>query len=276
MKKIVKFSLTLVAAGILSACGSSGGGDNNSTPSATNTPANSQAQNNNTNSNSSSTTNNSSNTSANNSNTNTSKPTTQPVQNTSDDMGTAFRTRDSKEFEINTANTYKQVLVVDGKTFPVAWGGIISGEFTKLKNTTINGITYKDFTVSGAKYASSKFGHIDGYVFTQGEETPKANMPKTGTATYNVEGVFVANGQTSTSNGHTLNVDFANKTVNGDVAPNVTITNAKIDDNEFEGRAVYNGRAAELEGHFYGPDAAEIGGAYSSSSFSGAFGGKKQ
>ncbi|MFA9489411.1 MULTISPECIES: Slam-dependent surface lipoprotein [unclassified Mannheimia] len=256
MKKIVKFSLTLLAACVISACGSSGGGNNSTSPAANN-----------------------------NTNTSVNKPAptqttpTQPTQtNSSDDMGTAFRTRDSKEFEINTANTYKQVLVVDGKTFPVAWSGIVSGGFTKIpKNATINGVTYNDVTVSGTKYASSKFGHIDGYVFTQGEETPKANMPKTGTATYNVEGVFVANGQDSLdSKGHTLTVDFANKTINGDVAPNVTITNAKIDDNEFEGTAVYNGKAAELEGHFYGPDASEIGGAYSSSSFSGAFGGKKQ
>ncbi|WP_144084214.1 transferrin-binding protein-like solute binding protein [Mannheimia sp. USDA-ARS-USMARC-1261] len=34
--------------------------------------------------------------------------------------------------------------------------------------------------------------------------------------------------------------------------------------------------SAELEGHFYGSNASEIGGAYSSSDFSGTFGGKKQ
>ncbi|MEG9482556.1 Slam-dependent surface lipoprotein [Mannheimia sp. HC-2023] len=254
MNQIVKFSLTLLAAGVISACGSSGGGNNSTSPAAnnnTNTSANKPAP--------------------------TQTTPTQPTQtNSSDDMGTAFRVSDGKEFDIAKANTYKQQLIVDGKTFPVSWGNIVSGGFTNLQNSIINGVTYKNFTVSGAKFTNVKFGHIDGYVFAQGDVTPKSNIPTTGSATYNVDGVFVANGQTSTSRDHKLNVDFANKTINGNVAPNVAVTNAKIDGNEFDGKAVHNGKSAELEGHFYGSNASEIGGAYSSSDFSGAFGGKKQ
>lgn len=278
MKKIVKFSLTLLAAGIISACSSSNDGENPAAPTTANSSANqgssSTASSGNPASNAG-TTNNTQAPSTNNQTTN--NPTTQPTTtNSPNAMGSAFRTRDSKEFDIAKASTYKQHLIVDGKNFPVAWGGIISGGFTSLKNSTINGVTYKDFTVSGAKYANTKFGHIDGYVFAQGDVTPVANIPTTGIVSYKVDGVFVANGETSTSNNHTLNVDFANKTVNGDVAPNVTITNAKIEGNEFDGKAVHNGKSAELEGRFYGSDASEIGGAYSSSNFSGAFGGKKQ
>ncbi|MEG9500234.1 Slam-dependent surface lipoprotein [Mannheimia indoligenes] len=254
MNKSVKFSLTLLAAGVISACGSSGGGNNTTSPAANN-----------------------------NTNTSTNKPAptqttpTQPTQtNSSDDMGTAFRVSDGKEFDIKKASTYKEVLDVDGKKLPTAFPGIYSGSITDLKAATINGIAYKGFTVSGSRYSNVRFGHIDGYVFAQGDVTPKSNIPTTGSAAYNVDGVFVQNGQVSTSENHKLNVDFANKTINGDVAPNVAVTNAKIDGNEFDGKAVHNGKSAELEGHFYGSNASEIGGAYSSSDFSGAFGGKKQ
>lgn len=272
MNKIVKFSLTLLAAGVISACGSSGGGDNNSSPSATNntpntsSPSTNQKPNNNT-----SNQNNSGNNSAN-------KPATPPPNkvNSSDDMGTAFRTKDSKEFDIKKADTHREILEVDGKKLPVAFPGIYSGSFTNLKAATINGISYKGFTVSGSRYSNVRFGHVDGYVFAQGNVTPESSIPKSGVATYNVDAVFVQNGQASISENHKLNIDFANKTVNGDVAPNVKVTNAKIDGNEFDGKAVHNGKSAELEGRFYGSNASEIGGAYSSSSFSGAFGGKKQ
>lgn len=285
MKTIVKFSLTLLAAGILSACGSSSDGDNNSAPTTANTATtnatttntgttNSGTSSNQNNPTTSTETANSGNTSANNpTNTN---PVTPAKTHSPDAMGSAFRTSDSKAFDIKKAATYNAQLVVDGKTFPVSWNGIRSGGFTKLSNSTINGITYKDFTVSGTRYENTKFGHIDGYVFVQGDITSASDVPTTGAATYKVDGVFVENGTTSTSNNHILNVDFANKTVNGEVAPNVTITNANITGNAFDGNAVYNGKSAELSGHFYGPSAAELGGAYSSSSFSGAFGGKKQ
>lgn len=271
MKKIVKFSLTLLTAGIISACGSSGGGDNNSSPSATNNTPNTSSPSTNQKPNNTSAQNNSGNNSA-------TKPATPPSNkaNSSDNMGTAFRVSDSKEFDIPKANTHRQVLEVDGKKLPVAFPGIYSGSFTDLKAATINGVAYKGFTVSGSRYSDVRFGHIDGYVFAQGNTTPESSVPTSGIATYNVDGVFVQNGQASISENHKLNVDFSNKTVNGNVAPNVTVTNAKIDGNEFDGKAVYNGKSAELEGRFYGSNASEIGGAYSSSDFSGAFGGKKQ
>lgn len=264
MNKLVKFSLTLLAATVISACGSSSGGSSDSNPQATPSkptetkPTPTQPT-----------------TKPTTTKPTPTQPTTKPT-NSDDDMGTAFRIKDSKEFDIKKAKTYKQELIVDGKKLPVSWSGIVSGGFTKLNNSTINGVTYKDFTVSGAKYESVKFGHIDGYVFSQGDVTPNAEVPKSGTATYAVDGVFVKNGSTSTSNGHTLTADFGSKTISGQIAPEVTITNAKIDGNEFEGKAVHAGKSAELEGHFYGSTAAEIGGAYSSPTFSGSFGGKKQ
>ncbi|QLB15717.1 hypothetical protein A6B39_09750 [Mannheimia granulomatis] len=263
MKKLAKLSLTLLAVTVISACGSSGGSSDNSNSQATSSKP---------------TVTTTAPTKPTTTNPTTKPTTTKPTTSTSssDKMGTAFRVNDSKEFDIKKASTYKTELVVDSKTLPVAWNGIVSGGFTKLSNATINGVTYKDFTVSGARYSSVKFGHIDGYVFTQGDVTPKASIPTSGNATYLVDGVFVANGKTSTSQGHSLNVDFANKTLNGTIATDVTVTNAKISGNEFEGKAVHNGKSAELEGHFYGSNAAEIGGAYSSSNFSGAFGGKKQ
>lgn len=245
MKTLAKLSLTLLAATVISACGSSSGGSDNSNSAPQATP---------------------------------SQPTTvQPTRptNTDDEMGTAFRTRDSEDFDIKKATTYKQELVVDGKRLPVAMNGIKSGGFTNLGTVNINGVTYKGFTVSGTKYANVKFGHIDGYVFSQGEVTPNAEVPKSGTATYAVEGVLVKNGIATISKDHTLTADFGTKTISGQIAPDVNIQ-ARIEGNEFDGRAVHASQSAELEGHFYGSNAAEIGGAYSSPTFSGAFGGKKQ
>lgn len=254
MKKLTKFSLTLLTIGLLSACGSSGGGsgNNNVSPSQT---ANTSTDNT--------------------SSTSTNTSTTTPLK-AEDKMGNAFRTTDGNSFDIKKSSTYQTQLVVDGKTLPVAMPGISSGGFTQANKATINGVTYDKFVVSGYKLGNLKFGLVDGYVFAQGNVTPESEIPTSGAATYLVNGVFIENGTFSTSNDHILNVDFANKTVNGDVAPDVRVTDAKISGNEFEGKAVYNDKSAELKGHFYGSNASEIGGAYGSSSFAGSFGGKKQ
>lgn len=260
MKKLAKLSLTLLAAGIISACGSSGGGDNNSSPAATDT------------------TNNTGSTTTTPTTPSTpSTPATPPAATNTNSMGTAVRTSDGKQFDIEKAASYNTLLIVDGKTLPVAISGFRSGGFTNASGSTINGVRYNQFAVSGTKFNNVKFGVVEGYAFAQGNVTAASAIPATGTATYSVDGVLVSNnGRPTTSTDNTLNVDFANKTVNGTVAPSVSVTDAKISGNAFEGAAVYNGSSAPLKGHFYGADASELGGAYGSATFSGSFGGKKQ
>lgn len=271
MNKFTKFSLTLLVAGILSACGSSGG-DNNapapSTPGTTNTTPS-------TNGGTSASTNNNGGSTNTNNNGGSSNANNGGVSNSSNSMGNAFRTTDGTAFEIPKAGTYDSTLVVDGKTLPVKITGVSSGGITNIPNINLNGTAYKNFAVSGTKFSQVKFGRIEDYVFAQGNVTPAANVPATGAATYVVDGVFIADGKTATPRDHILNVDFSDKTVRGNVAPEVSVE-AKISGNAFEGNATYKGNNATLEGNFYGANVEEIGGAYGSSTFSGAFGGKKQ
>ncbi len=194
-------------------------------------------------------------------------------------MGDAFRIKDRKDFDLNKANinTWKTELVVDGKKMPISPAGMYSIGFTKVSNKQVGKRFYKQLVVSGSKFSDVKFGVVDGYAFAQGHVTPDSEIPKSGKATYKVDGVLMLNGAVKTSEGNTLTADFANKTVNGSVFKGWTVTNAKIDGNEISGKVVCpKGYAAELDGHFYGKNASEIGGAYTSKGFSGAFGGKKQ
>lgn len=323
MKNLVKFSLTLLSAGVLAACSSSSS-DNNSpkadtqtTPSKSNTSTQTApttksstgtqtaaANNLNTSTQTAPTTKSNTGTqtaTANNSNSSVQTVSANKSSNTGtqtvptgssnntastknsadddDDMGDAFRIKDKEDFDLKKTNisTWKTELVVDGKKLPISPSGVLSQGFTKVSNTTINGVYYEQLAVSGLKYSDVKFGVANGYVFAQGNVTPDSEIPTTGKATYSVDGVLVQNGVVKTSEGNILTADFANKTINGSVFNGWTVTNAKIDGNDFSGKVVCpKGFSAELDGHFYGKNASEIGGAYSSAGFSGAFGGKKQ
>lgn len=272
MKGLAKFGLTMMAAAVLVACGSSGGGGNDA-PSA---PVNNAATNTNATGNATSGTTNGS---ANGTSSNTGAI-SRPSSN-DDDMGEAVRISDGKDFDIAKSADYKTQLVVDGKTIPITLGpGISAGRFTSASGSTINGVRYDQFVVSGTRFSNLKFGVVNGYAFAQGDVTAKSAVPAAGTATYAVDGVLVKNGVPHTSTDTLLTADFGAKTLNGTVfndnGNTVTIANARIDGNEFSGSAMHNGAAAELDGHFYGPNAAELGGVYGSAGFSGAFGGKKQ
>lgn len=273
MKGLAKFGLTMMAAAVLAACGSSGGGGSDAPSASVNNAAtNTNATDKETSGTANSGT--SSNTGTVNSGTN------RPVSR-DDDMGEAVRISDGKDFDIAKSADYKTQLVVDGKTIPITLGpGISSGRFTSASGSTINGVRYDQFVVSGTRFSNLKFGVVNGYAFAQGDVTAKSAVPTAGTATYAVDGVLVKNGVPHTSTDTLLTADFGAKTLNGTVfndnGNTVTIANARIEGNEFSGSAMHNGARAELDGHFYGPNAAELGGVYGSAGFSGAFGGKKQ
>ncbi|MDD0824306.1 transferrin-binding protein-like solute binding protein [Mannheimia sp. AT1] len=203
-------------------------------------------------------------------------PPSQPSTLKNNVMGQAFYIKDGKSFEIKKNDDYKTTLIIEGnRPIPVITSDSDSGSFTSFVGTEIEGINFDQFFISGSKFANLKFGHSYGYVFAQGQVTPVSEMPTTKTAIYSVDSVFVEKGKSSTSEHNLLNVDFANKTITGQVAKDVNITGS-INGNAFEGKAIYHRDSASLKGNFYGSEATEIGGAYYSSSFAGAFGGKKQ
>ncbi|EEF15530.1 hypothetical protein AM202_0736 [Actinobacillus minor 202] len=273
MNKIAKFSFTLLTASLLAACGSSGGGssspatsDKPTTPSASDNPSTPTQEN----------PSNSTNSSNSSSSASSSSGSSNEIL-----MGTAAS--NNEDYDLGLRSDYKTVLVVDGKTLPIAYPGIQSGGFTVLNAATINGQKVNGFAVSGTKFNNVKFGYVDGYVFHQGNPTAEDNMPTTGKATYSVDGVYVKDGVITTSQGANLTADFGNKTLSGTVfAAKDGIADVKteftgIEGNEFYGSVKQDGAGgATLKGQFYGSDASEIGGVFFSSDYSGAFGGKKQ
>lgn len=265
MNKIAKFGFTLLTASLLAACGSSGGGSSSPvTSDKPTTPSTSEKP---------------------------SAPTQESPSNSTNSSGSSNQilmgtaASNNEDYDLGLRSDYKTVLVVDGKTLPIAYSGIQSGVFTKLNaGTIINGQKINGPTViSGTKFNNVKVGYVDGYVFHQGNPTAETNMPTTGKATYSVDGVYVKNGVATTSQGANLTADFGNKTLSGTVfAAKDGIADVKteftgIEGNEFYGSVKQDGAGgATLKGQFYGSDASEIGGVFFSEAYSGAFGGKKQ
>lgn len=206
----------------------------------------------------------------------------------SNDKGQAISLIDGKTVELNKRENYAQELEVDGKKLPISFNGIQSGGFTNISNAEINGQEIYRLVVSGAEFKDVKFGYVDGYVFHQGNVTDKQNVPTMGKATYNVSSVNVNRGVISTSEGTQVTADFGNKTLSGTIHQTaheknnvvVTIKDATISGNAFNGTVMQKDTTRELEGKlegkFYGANAAELGGVYRSNSYAGAFGGKKQ
>lgn len=272
MNKIAKFGFTLLTASLLAACGSSGGGssspatsDNPATPSTSENPSTPTQEN-----------------PSNSTNSSNSSGSASSSSGSSNEilMGTAASNNEG--YDLSLRSDYKTVLVVDGKTLPIAHPNIKLSDFNALDSIT-NGKKVHSFTVSGTKFNNVKFGYVDGYVFHQGNPTAETNMPTTGKATYNVDSVYVKNEVVTTSKGANLTADFGNKTLSGTVfAAKDGIADVKteftgIEGNEFYGSVKQDGAGgATLRGQFYGSDASEIGGVFFSSDYSGAFGGKKQ
>ena len=174
--------------------------------------------------------------------------------------------------------------------FPIQQLGGSTPGFSKISSqgVIINGRQSIGGVFSGSKF-SSAFGYIDAgecsAVYYQGNN-PTTELPK-GTATYIGDSVYVNNGKATTqTKAVNLMVDFDNKNLTGtlfvakdDIAA-VTVKEAKLAGNGFEGKAVQNGQEANLNGKFYGVNASELAGAYSdgkgNTGWQGAFGAKKQ
>lgn len=262
MKNITKLGLTALACLVLSACGSSKGGDNSAnqppqtSPTVVNTPV-----------------------------VNPTPPAPiSPVQNDNRTGGAFVISGEDDQVvvtrkAITSSDDFKQKIVLDGKEITIGFPGIGSGGWSNLGPI---------HTCCG-RYSDVRFGVVESsnqnendFFFYNGNVTQA--MPASGTATYN--GHFMVSGDTEQFEDEdyltgtaTFNADFANKTLLGMLSePSLQTINvdAKIQGNGFNGSAksATFRTTAEVEGKFYGKDAKELGGIFidSQKTWGGAFG----
>lgn len=159
-------------------------------------------------------------------------------------------------------------VVIDGTTVALTQPGISAGTFTTISNntqqTTASGKilshmrfgAYRDFNVGTGKNPT--------YMFALGSITPAADVPTTGTAKYEGLSVFSTIGggvwDTGTSS---FDVDFGTKHISGKVGNSSfeVPLSATINGSSFSG--IQNG--VTTSGHFFGPNAAEMGGVFNGS-----------
>jgi len=282
LNHILKFGTTALAALVLSACGSSGGGSDDQDVSA---PSNQTEQS-------------QPSTAAN----NTQQPTTSSSQPTSPSTtpnqvltakNIGFVIPKVKGAEVEIAYPKAEavdldVLNVEGKSFNIVPTGWAASEVLKITSNNVTRL------VSGTKYKNVRWGLIsqeglnNHYLLAYGIN-PTTNMPATGQATYVGNGVhsYASNGggiDTYHLSNAKFNVNFADKSLEGSITPadNEPFGNvdeiklsAKIDGNQFSGKTA---EGTETGGRFYGFGASELSGSYVNPKATqiGVFGAQKQ
>ena len=282
LNNILKFGTTALAALVLSACGSSGGGSDDqdvSTP--TYQPEQSQPS-----------------TAANNtqqpttSSSQPTSPTTTPNQVlTAKNIGFVIPKVKGAEVEIAYPKAEAvdlDVLNVEGKSFNIVPTGWAASEVLEITSNNVTRL------VSGKKYKNVRWGLIsqeglnNHYLLAYGIN-PTTNMPATGQATYVGNGVhsYASNGEgidTYHLSNAKFNVNFADKSLEGSITPannkpfgsvNEVKLSAKIDGNQFSGKTA---EGTETGGRFYGFGASELSGSYINPQATqiGVFGAQKQ
>lgn len=302
LNHIFKFGTTALAALVLSACGSSGGGSDAPDVSAsTNQTKQSQPSttaNNTTQQPSTTTSTNTNNQTASSQSTpaeNVAKPSTPNTQS-----GNTHRALTDKHAgfvipkkggTIQTAsisgNPNLYVLDVEGKSINILPNGMGAGKVLKI---TANNITR---IVNGSLYKNVRWGLIteDGlnnYYLVSYGINPTTDMPTSGSATYVGQGVHGYADSGSAIDTYRLsnakfNVNFADKSFEGSITPddgkafgnvNEVKLSAKIDGNQFNGKTA---EGTEAVGRFYGNNASELAGSYvnEKASYLGVFGAQK-
>ena len=282
LNHIFKFGTTALAALVLSACGSSGGGSDDQDVSA---PSNQTEQS-------------QPSTAAN----NTQQPTTSSSQPTSPtttpnqvlsakNIGFVIPKVKGAEVEIAYPKAEAvdlDVLNVEGKSFNIVPTGWAASEVLEITSNNVTRL------VSGTKYKNVRWGLIsqeglnNHYLLAYGIN-PTTNMPATGQATYVGNGVhsYASNGEgidTYHLSNAKFNVNFADKSLEGFITPannkpfgsvNEVKLSAKIDGNQFSGKTA---EGTETGGRFYGFGASELSGSYINPQATqiGVFGAQKQ
>jgi len=282
LNHIFKFGTTALAALVLSACGSSGGGSGDQDVSA---PSNQTEQS-------------QPSTAANNtqqpttSSSQPTSPTTTPNQVlTAKNIGFVIPKVKGAEVEIAYPKAEAvdlDVLNVEGKSFNIVPTGWAPTEVLEITSNNVTRLT------SGKKYKNVRWGFIsqeglnNHYLLAYGIN-PTTNMPTTGQATYVGNGVhsYASNGEgidTYHLSNAKFNVNFADKSLEGSITPanNKPFGNvdeiklsAKIDGNQFSGKTA---EGTETGGRFYGFGASELSGSYINPQATqiGVFGAQKQ
>ena len=261
LNHILKFGTTALAAFVLSACGSSGGGSDNQDSS----PVNNRELN-------------QSNTLVNNN---------VVQQQANKKTGTAF-IDDNGSFRRAPINGYNTTSInVEGINLEIGFPDISAEGWAK---TTAND---RRIDVCCGRYSDIRFGINDSlddngkfYLFYNGN--PTLNMPTSGSASYHGQSIISADipaldDEDFYTGSSQFNVDFGNKTLNGSLGINniqpVNI-NASISGNSFSGSASSSSlpSAARVEGKFYGVQAKELAGLAQANdnSWAAAFGAQKQ
>ena len=259
---IVKFSLTVLAAFTLAACGSSGGSSDNAaaashdqktqvTPSKTDLPTSNSTE-------------------ANQNQTFTGAALV--VSGLYDNMQV-------KNVKFNNANINQ--LEVDGQKITLTYPGIYAGSWQRVNNTA----------VCCGKYANVRMGVSlsngpteKDILFYNG--APTQNMPVTGLASYKGDSIILSDDISDDSDEvagqSSFDVDFGAKTLSGSItannAPTINVS-ANISGNSFEGTAKSTKLTdGAVEGKFYGNNAVELGGLAKANdnSWGAGFVGKKQ
>ena len=282
LNHIFKFGTTALAALVLSACGSSGGGSGDQDVSA---PSNQTEQS-------------QPSTAANNtqqpttSSSQPTSPTTTPNQVlTAKNIGFVIPKVKGAEVEIAYPKAEAvdlDVLNVEGKSFNIVPTGWAPTEVLEITSNNVTRLT------SGKKYKNVRWGFIsqeglnNHYLLAYGIN-PTTNMPTTGQATYVGNGVhsYASNGEgidTYHLSNAKFNVNFADKSLEGSITPddgkafgniNAVKLSAKIDGNQFSGKTA---EGTETGGRFYGFGASELSGSYINPQATqiGVFGAQKQ
>lgn len=282
LNHILKFGTTALAALVLSACGSSGGGSDDQDVSAPSTQTE-QSQ---------------PSTAANNtqqpttSSSQPTSPTTTPNQVlTAKNIGFVIPKVKGAEVEIAYPKAEAvdlDVLNVEGKSFNIVPTGWAASEVLEITSNNVTRL------VSGTKYKNVRWGLIsqeglnNHYLLAYGIN-PTTNMPATGQATYVGNGVhsYASNGEgidTYHLSNAKFNVNFADKSLEGSITPannkpfgsvNEVKLSAKIDGNQFSGKTA---EGTETGGRFYGFGASELSGSYINPQATqiGVFGAQKQ
>ena len=282
LNHIFKFGTTALAALVLSACGSSGGGSDDQDVSA---PSNQTEQS-------------QPSTAANNtqqpttSSSQPTSPTTTPNQVlTAKNIGFVIPKVKGAEVEIAYPKAEAvdlDVLNVEGKSFNIVPTGWAASEVLEITSNNVTRL------VSGTKYKNVRWGLIsqeglnNHYLLAYGIN-PTTNMPATGQATYVGNGVhsYASNGEgidTYHLSNAKFNVNFSDKSLEGSITPannkpfgsvNEVKLSAKIDGNQFSGKTA---EGTETGGRFYGFGASELSGSYVNPKATqiGVFGAQKQ
>ena len=310
LNHIFKFGTTALAALVLSACGSSGGGSDDSNVSV---PTNKTEQTqpsttaNNTTQQPSTTANNTTQQSSTTTSTNNQ---TTPSQSTPAENVAQPSTPNTQSGNTNRALTDKHagfvipkkggtiqtasisgnpnLYVLDVEGINIIPTGMGAGKVLKI---TANNITR---IVNGSLYKNVRWGLIteDGlnnYYLVSYGINPTTNMPTSGSATYVGQGVHGYADSGSAIDTYRLsnakfNVNFADKSFEGSITPddgkafgniNAVKLSAKIDGNQFNGKTA---EGTEAVGRFYGNNASELAGSYvnEKASYLGVFGAQKQ